>query len=398
MHMTTELSLFEGWPPYDPPKHLKRLRSDDPVSLIPLPDGTLVWFITRYEHVRQVLADDRFSRAALVKSQASTTGSGTPKMTLPDLDPPEHTRLRSMLARAFNTRSVQRLRPRLQEIIDELLDTMIEKGPPCDLVANFSEPLSFQAVCELVGVPRDCRDQVWAHAIPRRNLDVTALLGNSAEEAKERMAESIRILLAEKRRRGLGSDLLSTLINQHDRRGAIDADDLVGLGITVLIVGHLTTTDQIANSVLSLLRYPRQWQSLRNSPDMVPRAVEELMRHSAATAYGMLRMATEDIIVGGKTIRAGETVMVAICAANRDEAMFSCSDQLDLERTHPKHLSFGYGTHFCLGAHLAREELNLSLRSLLSRFPNLYMALPEDQLCWFMTPVTRGVQKLLVSW
>jgi cytochrome P450 len=375
-----------------------RLRQQEPLSRIQLPYGATAWLVTRYEDVKMVLSDPRFSRAAALDH-------GEPPTGILGMDPPEHTRLRRLAAKAFTARRVEQLRSHTQEIADGLVDRMLARGAPVDLVEEFALPLSITVICEILGVPyADQADfRVWSDGF----VSSTKLSKEQANDYIAKMLGYIARLIAERREKPASDllserpadDLLSAMIAARDEQDALTEEELVELAATLLVVGHETTATQIPNFVYVLLTHPEQLAALRADIDDVPRAVEELMRYvPIGDGSGFPRYATEDVELGGVLVRAGEPVVVSTASANRDETLFSDSERLDLTRQEATQLGFGYGPHHCIGAQLARMELQVALRTLLTRLPGLRFATSAEDVEWKTKMVVRGPQRMLLSW
>ncbi|GDY31462.1 cytochrome P450 [Gandjariella thermophila] len=373
-----------------------RLRAEEPLIRVRLPYGEDAWLATRYQDVRTVLGDPRFSRAAVLDRDEPRTRPEPTSGGILSMDPPEHTRLRKLVAKAFTMRRVEALRPRAQEITDELIDQMIDHGPPADLVEEFALPLPVTVICELLGVPYEDRKDFrrWSDAA----LSTTALSREQVQEYLDNLHEYMAGLVA-RRRATPTDDLLGALVRARDEEDRLSEDELVRLGVGLLIAGHETTASQIPNFVYVLLTQPEHWQRLRAEPELVPRAVEELLRYiPLGAAAGFPRYATEDIELGGVLVRAGEPVLAVVASANRDESVFPDADTLDLRREVNPHVGFGHGVHHCLGAPLARMELQVALGSLVRRLRELRLATPEPELRWKTGMLVRGLESFPVSW
>lgn len=381
---------------YHPTPMLGELQRDQPVAQVTMPDGTTAWLVTRYADVRTVMTDPRFSRAAA----AQVAGSGLAELakdSILGMDPPEHTRLRRLVARAFTARRVEDLRPRVAELVNDLLAGVEKQERPVDLVENFSLPLPVQVICELLGVPAEERhtfhswsDTVlggWGHD-QRKQL-----------EAFESLSAYLAGLIAAKRT-APADDLMSALIAARDEQDKLSERELVTLCVSVLIAGHETTANQINMFLLTLLRFPEEMVRLRAEPDTIPQAVEELMRFAQLgdEGGGLPRVTTEDVVLSGVTIPAGSPVMASLAAANRDPLVFPEPDRLDVGRGALQHMAFGAGVHHCLGAQLARMELQEALRGLLGRFPGLRVAVPESELRFKTGMIVRSLVALPVTW
>ncbi|OZM74801.1 cytochrome P450 [Amycolatopsis antarctica] len=360
---------------------------------VQLPFGEPAWLATRYEDVRFVLGDKRFSRAMSVgrdepRAREGQTGSGILSM-----DPPDHTRLRVLVAKAFTVRRVERLRPRVQEITAGLIDDMLAAGPPVDLVDAFALPLPVQVICELLGVPPE--DRVLFRAWSDAALSTSSLTAAEFERNRRELREYMSGLIA-LRRKDPADDLMTALIQARDDEDKLSETELVDLCIGVLVAGHETTATQIPNFVHVLLAHPDRVAELRADPELIPGAVEELLRFvPLGTGGGFPRYAVEDVLVGDVLVREGEPVVVAIGSANRDDARFADADELDFRRTSNSHMGFGHGVHHCLGAPLARLELQEALRALFTRLPGLYLAGEPE---WKSEMLVRGLRKMPVGW
>lgn len=373
-----------------------RLRQREPVSKVQLPYGEAAWLVTRYEDAKVVLADPRFSRAAVVGRDEPRAHPHVREGGILSMDPPEHTRLRKLVAKAFTARRVEHLRPRAQEIADGLVDGMLRQGPPSDLVESFALPLPITVICELLGVPVGDRAdfQAWSDAF----LSTTKLSPERTAEYTSAMHDYMAGLVRQRRQRP-ADDLLTALIQARDQHDALSEDELVRLAVGVLVAGHETTASQIPNFVYVLLTHPEQLAALLADLDATPKAVEELMRYvPIGVGAAFPRYALTDVELGGVVIRAGEPAVVAMSAANRDEAVFGESEELDLSRESGHHIGFGHGPHHCLGAQLARMELQVALHTLLSRLPGLRFADSEEDVEWKTGLLVRGPKRLPLAW
>jgi cytochrome P450 len=393
----------------NPCPYYAALRADAPVARVRMPSGDPAHLVTRYDDVRAVLADPRFSRAATLAEGAPRLAAAPQRFpSLPNMDGEQHHRVRSLVARAFTTRRVQELRPRIQEITDELLDRLgaTPAGQPVDLVPAFSFPLPVRVICELLGVP--LADQ---HRFTQWSAAFVATTGASAQEMLDAIAglrgylADLLAAKAEAARDGDGGeDLLSALISVHEQDGErLSQEELIFLGVSLLVAGHETTVHQISNSTLALLTDPEQLAAFRADPAGVPAAVEELLRLHLPGDETLLRIAVEDVRLGDTLIRAGEAVLPSIGSANRDAARYPEPDRLDVRRAArdgsvPSHLSFGHGIHHCLGAGLARAELQIALGSLFTRFPGLRLAVPFEEVPRVSGRLIHGVNSLIVAW
>ncbi|WP_405165210.1 cytochrome P450 [Nocardia sp. NBC_01499] len=375
-----------------------KLRREEPVSRVKLPYGDEGWLVTRYADAKLVLADPRFSRAATVDREdiPRTTRNPSRQNSLLSMDAPEHSRLRKLVAKAFTSRRVEQLRPRAQQIVDERLTEIELAGPVADLVQGLALPLPVTVICEMLGIPTE--DQHRFRDFSDTVLSTTAYTSEEIDDARAALEAYLAEVVAQRRERPT-DDLLGALVAARDNEDRLTEDELVNLGIGLLIAGHETTANQIANFTYVLLSEPQHWELLRSRPELVPDAIEELLRYVQLGSGGAFaRVATEDVALSGVTVRAGESVIVNTQAANRDEDVFDNSEKLDLTRISNPHMAFGHGVHHCLGAQLARLELQVALGSLLQRFPTLHLAVPFEEVPWKTGLLVRGPKALPVSW
>jgi cytochrome P450 len=358
--------------------------------------------VTRYEDVRALLADPRLAKngnriGELIAhhSTASGTGSGFPAGLVTNVvnsDPPDHTRLRNLIGREFTGRRVAELRPRVEEIVDGLLDEMASHGE-VDLVQSFSLQLPIAVIGELLGVPQDDRKDFFGWAD-------TLYGGTAAPEAlgKAYMAvvDYLTKLCAAKRDSPAG-DLLTALVQARDQEDRLDEQELVSMALLLLVAGHETTSKQLTNSVLALLLDPGQLAKLRADPTLLPNAVEELLRYEGPAVSASMRFTTEPVSVGGVVIPEGELVMLSLGSGNRDPEKFPDPDRLDLTRSTSGSLAMGHGIHHCVGAALARLELEVAVGRLLIRFPDLALAVDPSDVEWVVNAFFRGPVVLPVT-
>lgn len=374
-----------------------QLRRQEPLSRVRLPYGEQAWLATRYADVKVVYGDPRFSRALSLGRDEPRTMPRLPEAGLLAMDPPDHTRVRTLVAKAFTARRIEQLRPRTQEIADGLVDRMVHDGPPADLVRAFAAPLPITVICELLGIPETDREQfsVWAEAIISTTSLPMERIGEYLTNMRQYMADQIAI----RRQRSTG-DLLDAMVRARDeRQDRLTEQELVDLSFGLLAAGQETTVTQIPNFVYVLLTNPQLWDELRADPDLVPAAVEELMRYvPLGVAAAFPRYATEDIELGGVLVRAGEPVLPVVHSANRDGEAFPDPDRIDFHRDARPHFGFGHGAHHCLGAQLARMELRVALATLVRRLPDLRLAVPEEELRWKTGILVRGLAALPVRW
>ncbi|ANP54409.1 cytochrome P450 [Streptomyces griseochromogenes] len=378
--------------PYDV---YRRLRDTAPVHRITGPDGTPAWLVTRYEDVKAALADPRLSLDKRHATPGTYKGFSLPPaldVNLLNMDPPDHTRIRRLVGRAFTPRRVQQLRAPVRRTADQLLDALGPHGTT-DLVASYAAPLPITVICDLLGIPEGDRldFRQWTDGLTAPDLA-------RPQAAKEAMAAMLGFLtrLLETKRQAPADDLLSDLIAVRDEGDRLGEDELMSLAFLILFAGYENTVQLIGNAVLALLQHPDQLAALREDPDRLPGAVEEFARYEGPMLLAMRRFPVEDVTIAGVTVPAGETVWVSLSAADRDPARFPDPDRLDLSRDASGHLALGHGIHYCLGAPLARMETEIALAALLERFPEL--ALAEDEVNWRPSLRARGLRKLPVRY
>ncbi|MFD0002740.1 cytochrome P450 [Streptomyces sp. NPDC127178] len=379
--------------PYDV---YRRLRDTAPVHRIAGPDGSPAWLVTRYGDVREALADPRLSLDKRHAAPGSYRGLALPPAldaNLLNMDPPDHTRIRRLVGRAFTPRRVEQLRTPIRRTADRLLDALGPHGT-ADLIASYAAPLPITVICDLLGVPdehrRDFRE--WTDAL----VAPDPARPQAAKEAVVAMLGFFTRLLADKRTEP-ADDLLCDLIAVRDTDGdRLSEDELMSLAFLILFAGYENTVQLIGNAVLALLDHPEQLAALRADPSRIPFAVEEFARYDGPALFAIRRFPTEDVTIGGVTVPAGDTVLLSLSAADRDPARFPDPDRLDLGRDASGHLALGHGIHYCLGAPLARAETEIALAALLERFPEL--ALADGDLRWRRSLRARGLLALPVTY
>ena len=381
----------------DPYPTYRRLRDEDPVHHSPLD----FWVLTRYDDVATVLRDPRFIKEPLVSMVAARFGVSVPPgvgLSMLDRDPPDHTRLRSLVSKAFTPRVVEGLRPRIQKMVDDLI-TRAEAVGTMDLIEEFAYPIPVNVICEMLGVPVEDHERFkgWSLDIAR-GLDSVWLPPESeipkrSGAARHAIGDYMRGLIAERRAAPRG-DLLSALIAAEEAGDKLSEDELIATCILLLIAGHETTVNLIGNGTLALLRHPEQLRRLRETPGLITSAVEELLRYDGPVQR-TARITSTEVTIGGRTIPKGEMVMPFIGAADRDPSQFPDPDRLDLGRTDNRHIAFGWGIHFCLGAPLARVEGQIAIDTLVRRLPRL--ALVNDEPEHRQSLTLRGLKALPVT-
>jgi len=383
------------------------MREHDPVHCqLGLDGESPIWFITRYEDVTAILLDDkRFVRdasLALDGEELARFTSGMPDSMafleehMLNKDGEVHRRLRRLVTRAFTPRMVDQLRPRIQEIADELIDRVEARGE-MDLVDDFAFPLPITVIAELLGIPVADRDRfrVWSNATVTPALEPEALARFG--EQMDAFVAYLRELFA-RRREDPGEDLVSALLQAEDAGDTLNEQELFSMVSLLIVAGHETTVSLIGNAVLALLQHPEQRAALADDPTAMTRAIEEILRYDGPVERALTRWASEDVEVGGQAIGRGDAVIVILGAADRDPNRFGHPDVFDLEREDVKHIAFGRGSHYCLGAPLARLEAEVALSTLFRRLPDLRLAVPADELSWRPVPLFRSLAALPVAW
>jgi cytochrome P450 len=369
---------------------------DHPVPAVRLILGGQAFLATRHDDVKRVQSDPMFSRAALARPESSVLyqTSRVPDLFI-NMDPPEHTRIRRLLARAFTVRAVEQLRPSVQRIVDGLVDAMLAQGPPVDFVTAFAEPLPALVVSELLGVPSEDRDKI------RTWIDVTLTYRHPPEKKAQAQGWLMAYLgqLIASKRDTPGDDLVSRLVTIHDETERLTEQELLYTVYVLIAGGFETIAGLLTNSILVLHDHPDQLALLRDKPELVPGAVEEILRYVPITWAGLERVALADVDLSGVTVPAGATVIPLMYTANRDPARTDQPDRFDITREPAPHLAFGHGAHHCIGAPLARLELQIAYQTLFRRLPELRPAQPDPAaLRWKTDMGVVGLLELPVTW
>ena len=385
---------------FNPTPELRKIRETDGVRTATNAFGMTVYLVTRYEDIKNVLSDhERFSNArppgfvvpgapAVAEKEQASARAGN----LLGLDPPEHQRLRRMLTPEFTIRRMKRLGRRIVEIVDAQLDAMEKPGPPTDLVASFALPIPSLVICELLGVPYDDRDDFQRRSA--RQLDLSIPIAERLElvrRGREYMGS-----LVERARRQPGDDILGMLVREHGTE--LTDNELIGVAGLLLLAGHETTSNMLGLGTLALLRHPDQLVSVRDDPDAIGPAVEELLRWLSIVHSAIPRITTTDVEIAGVPIPAGQLVFVSLPSGNRDPDFIDSPEVLDIGRGAPGHLAFGHGVHHCLGAPLARMEMRIAFPALLRRFPTLALAEDFSDVAFRSFHFIYGLKSLEVTW
>ncbi|MEV0094760.1 cytochrome P450 [Streptomyces sp. NPDC050738] len=383
------------------------LRENSPVHRTTLPSGVEAWLVTRYADAREALADQRLSKnpAHHAEQDHAKGRTGIPGerkaelMThLLNIDPPDHTRLRRLVSKAFTPRTVAEFAPRVQELTDRLIDNFAQKGE-ADLIHDFAFPLPIYAICDLLGVPREDQDDFrdWAGMMIRHGGGPRGGVARSVKKMRNYLAELIH-----RKRENPGDDLISHLISASDHGEHLSENEAAAMAFILLFAGFETTVNLIGNGVHSLLQNPTQRERLQSSlaageTELLATGVEELLRYDGPVELATWRFATEALTLGGQDIAEGDPVLVVLAAADRDPERFTAPDTLDLSRSDNQHLGYGHGIHYCLGAPLARLEGRTALATLLTRLPDLRLAGDPADLRWRGGLIMRGLRTLPVE-
>jgi cytochrome P450 len=384
----------------NPHPFLHSLREAGPVHRVLLPDGTESWWVTRYEEVVACIGDhERFSsevhRAvqsdAIQNSQALIRKDPTLRYTMINRDPPDHTRMRKLVVRAFSARRVDALLPRIRERAETLLDQMAGRQGPVDLVRNYAFPLPVGIICDLLGVPEE--DSQYFGGL------ITGLIGAAGGQQALDSIGALKNFMAEKleeKRVTPADDVLTGMVEAADEEGLLSKEELPAMSLQLLTAGHETSIYLISGGTLRLMEHPDQAGLLRKDSALLRNAIDELLRFDPPPVPGVFRYATEDVAVGGVTIPKGSLVILSLAAANRDPRHFPEPDKLDLTRQDTENMAFGGGIHYCLGARLARLEGEIAIGSLFGRFPGMKLAIPFEEVRWKPLNFLRGLTELPV--
>lgn len=373
-----------------------RLRAEEPVCRVEFPYGGEAWLVTTHAEASTVLSDGKFSRAA-------TTGRDLPRWhplpavqgTFVNSDPPEHTRLKKLVSKAFTPHRIEKMVPHVERRSEEFLAALSAREKPADLVAAYTSRLPVAVTCDLLGISEDASEPMytWKDSV----VSVSAL----TEQEMYRFYGQLHNYVAdtiEQRRRHPGDDLISALIDARDEGDRLTEQELRELTMVLIVAGNDTTANQLANYAFLLLTNGGHWRQLLDDPQLIPSAAEELARFIPFSTDVQPRAATEDVTLGGQLIHKGEYVVIALDSVNRDEHIFSDSDALQFERQPNPHLAYGFGPHFCLGAALARHEFQTAIRDWTRNFPGMRLAIPGSEVEWKTGLILRGPVELPVTW
>ncbi len=406
MSQPPKVDLFSPAFKANPYSTYAELRETAPIHRVTLPNGQGLWLVTRYDDAEAVLTDRRFVKNwynVLTPEQLEEMAP-IPKVLQPlskfmlNMDPPDHTRLRELVQKAFTPRMVEQLRERIQAIADNLLDAVQDKGE-MDIIDDYAFPLPIMVIAELLGVPIEDQHKFreWSNIIMSSSASEETAEGNldKLTPAVEAFTHYLN-LLSEEKRKHPKNDLISALIQIEEAGERLSEEELLPMVFMLLIAGHETTVNLIGNGVLALLQHPEQLEKLKSEPSLITSAVEELLRYDGPLERATSRFASTDITIGGTVIPKGDRVLVVLGSADRDCTHFSNPDELDITREDNKHLAFGKGIHYCLGAPLARLEGQIAISTLLRRMPNLQLKVAPEALTWRSSLLIRGLDSLPV--
>ena len=385
--------------PMNPPREYAEWGREQRICRITQWNGAPAWFVTRYEDVRALLMDPRLSADASSPTYPAQTAAlalvRKEYQVFAQMDPPEHTSERRLLAGEFSARAVELLRPKVQTLVDTLVDKIAAKGPPADLVTDFAVPLPCQVICTLLGVPESdhAAIQKWS-----REISSLATAHEAAASMIKEFCDGYLTDLVQRKDENPEDDLLSRLVVGHMRQGTVSLRKVVSLARLFLTAGHESTTGTLGLGMAALLYHPEQLDKLRNDPALIKSAVEEILRFTDVTHSGRLRTAKQDIEIGGVTIRAGDAIIMHQPTADRQDSIFENPHHFDITRNPTQHLAFGAGIHNCIGQPLARMELQHGIGTLVRRLPELRPKLPIEELNFHGRMAIYGLESLPVTW
>lgn len=373
------------------------LQQHDPVHQALMPDGHYAWIVTRYEDAVAVLKDTRFIKDFTVflnEEERAEAQKNIFSQNMLFADPPDHKRLRGLVQQAFTPKMIEELRGRITEIANELIDDMQDRSR-IDIIDDFAFPLPIIVICEMLGVPSEDRDKfrTWSNTLVEASNDPGK--AEKIQQHTEEFTAYLRDWIATRREQPV-DDMVSKLIQAEEAGDRLSEQELYGVVSLLIIAGHETTVNLIANGLFALMTHPDQMRTLQQQPERIRPAIEEMLRFEGPVEFSTDRWASETIEFQGKTINMGDHVLVALDAANRDPEAFEDPDVFDITRGQSKHLAFGKGMHFCLGAPLARVETEVAVNTLLERFPELQLDASPAELEWRPGILMRGLTELPV--
>jgi len=372
-----------------------KIRKKDPIFRFLMPTGQYAWIITKHKDATEILSDSRFItnfEQSHADKQPIPPHKEIISRNLLNVNPSDHRRLRRLVQKAFTPRMVENLRGRIDEISNELLDKVQNKGE-MKLIEDFAFPLPIIVICEMLGVPIKDQDKFhkWSSILMEgvNNPDFS----KKSDKVLIEFVDYLKELIAQKRN-NLQKDLISDLISVEDEGDVLTQHELYALIFVLIIAGHETTVNLIGNGILALLEYPEQKEKLQHQPELIHSAIEEILRYDGPVEVSNVRWATEDIEFKGKHIEKGEMILISFSSANRDSQQFPNPDQLDITREANNHIAFGKGVHYCVGAPLARLEGEIAIGTLMRRMPNLRLNTDFNSLEWRSGMIIRGLKEI----
>ncbi|OUL60975.1 cytochrome P450 [Flavobacterium sp. AJR] len=389
----------------NPELTFQKLRNIAPIQQITLGDEFPIWLISKYDDVTNMLRDPRFvkslnnsqtlnNESSKEKAKRTTAAYILRRWHMLSSDPPQHTRLRGFTQKAFTPKIVAEMRPRIQQITDELIDKIYD-NKKMDFLDDFAYPLPFTVIIELLGIPIEDQEKLrrWSDVLIESHI--TDKNKQSLNESSEAFIDYMKNIL-DLRRKKPGNDLISAFLKLEEAEDHMTEDELYASILLLIIAGHETTLNLISNGMHALLSHPDQLELLKNNPKLIHSAIEEMLRYNSPLFASTMRLAAEDITIKGITIKKGEGALALFSSANQDEAMFNDSLRFDITRENNKHLAFGHGIHFCMGAALARLECEIAINTILNRLPNLRFDKEAKVLKWRPSNIIRGLHKFPV--
>ncbi|RYF60800.1 MAG: cytochrome P450 [Comamonadaceae bacterium] len=397
--VNTELSYpMQRSCPFDPPPDYHRLRAEAPFARVRLWDGTSPYLVTKFDDIKSILSHPQFScepnRPGFPHVFEGRMAADVADRSFLRIDNPEHDRLRRMVTKEFTVKRVNALRPLIQQSVERLIDQYTALPQGSDFVEHFSAPLPTEIITLLLGIPYE--DHEFLHESTRIQFGTKSTPEEVRKSLKE-LFEYFDKLVTQKAEKPQ-DDVVSRLVEEQLKPGHVDRETLINIVRLLLSAGHQTTQNMTAMGVLTLLQHPDQLALIKSDPDMIPHAVEELLRYTSPLHIGARRVALEDIDVNGHLVKKGEGVICSIPAANRDEALFPEPDKFDVTRNASRHVAFGYGIHQCVGQVLARAELQIVYGTLFNRLPKLRLAVPFEELRFRHEMFVYGVHELPLAW
>ncbi|WP_128894844.1 cytochrome P450 family protein [Longirhabdus pacifica] len=385
----------------NPHPYFEYLRKHKPIIKIDIPGGDPTWLLTRYEDTQIILKDnDNITkhRSSLCPYQHQHIPQSLKAFDncMLNVDPPDHTRLRRLISKAFTPRAIESLKPRMHELANDLIDEMMSKEDP-DLMRDFATPFPFTVICEMLGVPKEAQSQfgMWSNQLIQSLGNQAAYL-SIEKDMDEFLAYTHELISL--RKNDLQDDIISSLIQAHEGEDKLTEEELAGTIIMLMTGGYETTLNLICNGVLSLLEHPEQLALWKEDPNVRDSAIEEFLRYYPPIKTTVGRWAKRDFEYLGEQIKLGDAILCSVESANRDEQFFDSPNRFDITRKNNKHIAFGEGVHFCLGAFLTRVEARIAMETLLDRLPNLTSTKPLYEMEWEPGIPTRVLTEFPIKW